>query len=155
MFTPLLKTTSDKIQPPKLPGDVGFDLPSNLAVTIPPGHFATIHTGIHVELPPHYWGLIAPKSSANIGGALVVLSGVIDCGYRGELMVFVHNVSPLTAFIEEGTALAQLICMPMAVPKLVRVDRLSDSERGENGFGSTGNGASNGVHPRPEEENRV
>lgn len=138
-FDSIMKTTSSNLRPPALPGDVGFDLPANESVFVRSGQSAEVHTGIYVELPPGHFGLILPKSSANRYD-LIVKVGVIDQGYRGELLALAHNPTDNLKTVFEGEAIAQLVVLPMVVPKLVRVDRLSDSERGEQGFGSTGNG---------------
>jgi dUTP pyrophosphatase len=126
------------IKAPAKAGDVGFNLPASESVEINPFSFAKIPTGIRVELPKGYWAAIAPRSSTNISGSLLALYGVVDNGYRGELFVFVHNLSPTAVHVEEGQSLAQLIVMPMVVPEVFMVTELSSSERGESGFGSSG-----------------
>jgi dUTP pyrophosphatase len=128
------------IQKPAKDGDVGFNLPASESVDINPFSFAKVPTGIRVELPKGCWAAIAPRSSTNIGGSLLALYGVVDNGYRGELFVFVHNLSPTVVHVEEGQSLAQLIVMPMVVPEvtLVTEAELSSSERGTSGFGSSG-----------------
>ncbi len=133
----VLKATGP-MKPPAKNGDVGFNLPASEPLTIEPYSFAKVPTGIKIELPENHWAMIAPRSSTNIGGSLIALVGIIDNGYRGELFVFVHNLSPNTVHVGKNQSLAQIVIMPMAVPEVVIVDNLSESERGESGFGSSG-----------------
>ena len=140
----MLLTTSDSLQAPALPGDVGYDLHASERVYIAAGGFAAVPTAVHVQLPAGYFGLILPRSSANATGALVALTGVIDNGYRGELLVMVHNIGRVPdghvggRWIEAGQALAQLVLFPISVFPLQRVTELEPSERGHNRMGSTG-----------------
>lgn len=138
-FDSIMKTTSPNLRPPALLGDVGFDLPANDSILVGAGESAEVPTGVYVELPPNHFGLILPKSSANRKGWICRV-GVIDNGYRGELLALVHNPADHHMSVAVGEALVQLVVLPMVVPELRLVDELSDSERGENGFGSTGNG---------------
>lgn len=161
---PALKTTSLSFSPPAICGDVGYNLPACKEVLVKAGSFARIPTGIHVEMPPELWGMVLPRSSANVSGNLIVLSGVIDNGYRGELQVFVHNLSKPSLLLwaarslkldecwlgemeqREGTrirvgqSVAQLVLFHSVVPPIALVANLSPSDRGNRGFGSTGNG---------------
>ena len=137
-YDPVLKTTSHTLRPPKLEGDVGFDLPIPRGVTIPGGRHAELWTGIRVELPPNTWGLIVPRSNANMAPGLIVKVGVIDQGYRGELAAIVENVSDTDIDVLAGEAIAQLVILPMVVPEIKVVGELSTSERNSRGFGSTG-----------------
>lgn len=137
---------------PKLKGDVGYNLHSSEDLVIKPGGYAQVHTGVKVQLPEGAWGLIVARSSANRSGALIVLTGVIDNGYRGELTVMVHHVrssawrrfwdlvsgKDTTVRVKKGDALGQMVVLPMLTPIVQSVDVLSDSERGSNGYGSTG-----------------
>jgi dUTP pyrophosphatase len=136
-FDPVLKTTSEVLRPPKLEGDVGFDLPLPCKVTVGRGRYAELRTGIRVELPPNTWGLVVARSNANCAPGLIIKPSVIDCGYRGELMALVENVGDSDIDILAGEAVIQLVVLPMVVPKLTLVDTLSPSERGSRGFGST------------------
>lgn len=161
---PTLKTTSLAFCPPAIEGDVGYNLPASKEVLIRAGKFACIPTGIHVEMPPETWGIVMARSSANISENLIVLTGAIDNGYRGELRVFVHNVSRPSfllriarflkldecwledmerreaTHIRVGQSIAQLVLFHSVVPPVALVANLSPSSRGDRGFGSTGNG---------------
>lgn len=157
----------DGMSKPSLPGDVGHNLPHPGGDVIPAQGYKQIMTGIHVEFPHNVWGLILARSSANRSGKLIVLPGVIDQGYRGELTALVHNVAHRTwkdtlnnllhkltigklgyagsendVTVDPGKAVSQLVFFQVCVPSL---DRVPDekhfslpTERGHNGYGSTG-----------------
>lgn len=98
-------------------------------------------TGLAVEIPPGHAGLVLPRSglAAKRGIALVNAPGLIDSGYRGELRVLLLNTDPTEPFeVEVGDRIAQLMVVPFAEAEPLEVDQLSDSERGEGGFGSSG-----------------
>ena len=99
-----------------------------------------IHTGISVEIPEGYCGLIFARSSmgAKRGLAPANKVGVIDADYRGEVMVALHNHSELTATVESGERIAQLAIVPFLKAEFEVADELSDTVRGAGGFGSTG-----------------
>ena len=99
-----------------------------------------IHTGISVEIPEGYCGLIFARSSmgAKRGLAPANKVGVIDADYRGEVMVALHNHSELTATVEPGERIAQLAIVPFLKAEFEEAEELSDTVRGEGGFGSTG-----------------
>jgi dUTP pyrophosphatase len=156
---PILKSTSRALLSPSLPGDVGYNLPALEPTTVPPGAYVEVGTGIKVEIPEGYWGLILPRSSANRTRKLLVLTGVIDQGFRGELMAWVHNLrhhswwtrlmcwltrnpDRYSVQVQSGQSLAQLVLLPACVFPIDYVDSLSESHRGENGYGHTGNGIS-------------
>lgn len=121
-------------------GDVGYDLTVTRNVTVPTFGMVDVPCNIAVELPEWAWGLIIGRSSAMRNKGLQVHPGVIDSGYRGELFASVSSVSGRTVLVEAGERLAQLIVMSNHAPTLrpVMVAELSPSERGSNGFGSTG-----------------
>ncbi len=135
-----LRTTNPQhLRPPALPGDVGYNLRSVGAVLLLPGGFARVPTGVRVQIPEGYFGLIVPRSGTNLSGDLLVLTGVIDNGYRGELYALVHNLNHSKAVgISEGAAVCQLVLLPCCVFPIEAVLELSDTDRGANGFGSTG-----------------
>lgn len=122
------------------PGDAGWDLTVSRNYLIRPGDFIDMSTGVHAELPVGTWGRICGRSSA-IRSGLLVVEGVIDEGYRGELYIGVQNVGKKLMEVPAGTKLAQLIVIPRAKERAEIVeerDDLSASERGTNGFGSSG-----------------
>ena len=122
------------------PDDAGFDLSVTREITIPPGQFMDLPTNVWVALPPGWWGLITGRSSSLRKLGLLVHSGVIDTGYRGELYGGAFNLSPAPVTIHPGDRVAQFI--PIPLPDLVPL-YTADAEpppgsRGEAGFGSTG-----------------
>ena len=99
-----------------------------------------INTGIFVEIPEGYFGAVYPRSSTGVKKHLMLANtvGVIDSDYRGELMIFFYNYGEEEQVIENGDRLAQLVIQPYLSCDIETVDELSDSERGDGGFGSTG-----------------
>lgn len=110
------------------------------AVTIAPGESAWIPTGVAMELPEGYVGLIYARSSmgAKRGLAPANKVGVIDGDYRGELRVVLHNHSKQEQCVEPDERIAQLVITPVITPGFCVVDELTDTQRSDKGFGSTG-----------------
>ena len=121
---------------------VGADLYALLDenTMIKPHETLLIHTGISVEIPEGYCGLIFARSSmgAKRGLAPANKVGVIDADYRGEIMVALHNHSEIPATVEPGERVAQLAIVPFLKAEFEEAAELSDTVRGEGGFGSTG-----------------
>ena len=107
---------------------------------IAPHETKFIHTGISVEIPEGYCGLIFARSSmgAKRGLAPANKVGVIDSDYRGEIMVTLHNHSEIPATVESGERIAQLAIVPFLKAEFCEADELNNTERGAGGFGSTG-----------------
>jgi dUTP pyrophosphatase len=104
-----------------------------------PGEIAQVRTGIAVEVPPGYVGFVFARSGYSSRGiALANGVGVIDSGYRGELLVLLQNSSAQPHHIGAGSRIAQFIVMHVPFFEVLEVDELSDSERGEGGFGHSG-----------------
>ena len=123
------------------PGDAGLDLYSTEAAHLGPGERWSVGTGIALEIPEGHAGLVLPRSGLvrEHGIALVNSPGLIDAGYRGEVRVLLLNTDPAeTVRIEAGARIAQLVVTPVAIAAPVEVTELSDSARGEGGFGSSG-----------------
>lgn len=120
--------------------DAGFDLVCLDTVQVPPGERRLITTGVAVAMPPGWWGRIVGRSSAWNTHGLLVTEGVIDAGYRGELLVGVFNPSSRGAakVVSYGDRLAQLLFLPVPPVHWAEVEQLPDSERSTNGFGSSG-----------------
>ena len=110
------------------------------SVKIAPHETTFIHTGISVEIPEGYCGLIFARSSmgAKRGLAPANKVGVIDADYRGEIMVALHNHSENIATVEPGERVAQLAIVPFLKAEFEEADDLTDTTRGAGGFGSTG-----------------
>lgn len=120
------------------PGDAGMDVYAAREVKIQPGLREVIPTGIAMEIPEGYVGLVWDKSGRAVKDGLKVMAGVIDAGYRGEVGIVLLNVSEDDITIAAGEKIAQILIQPVISPTLVEVEELSDAQRGENGFGSTG-----------------
>ena len=123
------------------PGDAGLDLRANADVEVPPGERAMIPTGVAVAIPDGHAGLVLPRSglASKHGLTLANSPGLIDAGYRGELIVAVVNLDRTDAVtITKGERIAQLVvvALPDVSPRFVQ--ELPDSARGEGGFGSSG-----------------
>jgi dUTP pyrophosphatase len=118
-------------------GDAGMDLFSSLEYVLPKGEVFAVPTGIQVEIPKGYVGLIWDKSGVSLKG-VHRLAGVVDAGYRGEVKVVMINWGQSPFFIEKGMKIAQLLIQAVEEAEIVEVEDLEDSSRGEGGFGSTG-----------------
>jgi dUTP pyrophosphatase len=121
-------------------GDAGLDLSSCEHVVLAPGQRALVPTGLAVAIPDGHAGFVQPRSglAAKHGISIVNTPGLIDSGYRGELLVTLLNTDKTEAFtVEPGMRIAQLVVVPIASVDPVEVDELPESERGERGFGSS------------------
>lgn len=122
-------------------GDAGLDLYASEPAHIGPGERWSVGTGIAVEIPHGNAGLVLPRSglSREHGISLVNGPGLIDSGYRGEVRVLLLNTDPAETFkVEAGNRIAQLVVVPTLLVEVVEIESLSDSPRGEGGFGSSG-----------------
>ena len=121
-------------------GDAGVDLAACEGTVLEPGSRAVVATGLAVEIPDGYAGLVLPRSglAARHGIGVVNSPGLIDSGYRGEIRVVLINSDREAAFVvEPGMRIAQLVIAPVASVRLVEVEELATSERGARGFGSS------------------
>ena len=109
-------------------------------ITIAPGETVKITTGLKIELPVGTFGAIFPRSglATKQGLALANTVGIIDASYRGEVIVALHNYSNTTRTIQPKDRIAQLIILPYFFGKYEEADSLSETERGEGGFGHSG-----------------
>ena len=134
--------------------DAGLDLytPYNIVV---PGNYVSVHgydgsgggdfamgdavvdTGVHVEIPEGYVGLIKSKSGLNVKHGLTT-EGVIDAHYTGSIKVKLYNHNREWYHFKAGDKIAQLVIVPCLLPRMELVDSLEETDRGDNGFGSTG-----------------
>ena len=122
-------------------GDAGLDLAACERVEIGAGKRALVGTGLAVAIPDGYAGFVQPRSGLAAEHGITVLNtpGLIDSGYRGEVRVILHNSDAAAAFVvEPGMRIAQLVVLPVPPVRLVEVDELPATERGEGGFGSSG-----------------
>ncbi len=109
-------------------------------IIIEPGKTVLIHTYLAMEIPEGYGGFIFARSglASKKGLAPANKVGVIDADYRGEIMVALHNHSDAAQIISNGERIAQLVIMPFISAEFIECENLSDTVRGEGGFGSTG-----------------
>jgi len=109
-------------------------------VTIESGETVFIKTGIAMEVPIGFAGLVYARSglASKKGLAPANKVGVVDSDYRGEIMVALHNHSKVSAVVEPGERIAQMVITPFLTAEYTQVDELEETERGEGGFGSTG-----------------
>ena len=128
----------DAIMPKKGSKDAaGYDLYSNEGGRILPGQTRLYDTGISFKVPIGTYGRIAPRSGLSKKG-LLVNAGVIDRDYTGPVKIMLHNLSNDTYVVEKDDRIAQLILEKIETPDIMLVDNLDNTERGSNGFGSTG-----------------
>ena len=120
------------------PDDAGFDLYSVEAIEISPMSRVQVATGIALEIPIGYVGLVWDKSGLSHKHGLKTLGGVIDSGYRGEVKVGLTNLGSETYLLEKGHKIAQMIIQQKEFCKIIEVNELSETSRGDKGFGSTG-----------------
>ncbi len=121
-------------------GDAGYDLYTIAAHSVEPGQRALIDTGLHLEIPAGFVGLVKDRSSVAAAG-IHTLAGVIDSSYRGELKILLANLGSSRYQIRAGQKIAQLLVVPAYTEVVELVDSLeclSTSQRGSGGFGSTG-----------------
>lgn len=125
-------------------GDAGLDLEfapaDQMTRVLRVGETGAFETGIAVQIPEGYAGFVLARSgnARKRGLTLANAVGLIDAGYRGEVEVLLHNLGPDRQMISPGERIAQLVVMKIETPELELVDELDESERGGNGFGSSG-----------------
>ena len=117
--------------------DAGADLRTPHDVIVPAKGSVVIDTGVHIELPPNTVGMLKSKSGLNVKHG-ITSEGVIDVGYTGSIAVKLYNHSDETYYICAGEKISQLVVMPILTPDFELVDELEATERGNNGFGSSG-----------------
>lgn len=134
------KLHSDAVMPQYAhPGDAGMDLRTVEDIVLEPGVPARIPTGLAVELPEGYVSLFWDKSGLATKHALKTLGGVIEHAYRGEYQVGMINLGKEPYHFKKGDKVAQLLIQAIVTAEPIETDELSETIRGESGFGSTGN----------------
>ena len=117
--------------------DAGADLRSPVDVLVPASGSFVIDTGVHIQLPHGYVGMLKSKSGLNVNYG-ITSEGVIDEGYTGSIRVKLYNNCCFPYHVRRGDKITQLVVLPCEYVQFDLVDDLEDSERGGNGFGSTG-----------------
>jgi dUTP pyrophosphatase len=123
------------------PGDAGLDLHAAQDIRLAPGERGVVGTGLAVAIPDGYVGLVAPRSGTAVraGLSMVNTPGIVDSGYRGEVRIILINLDRSEPIeISRGDRVAQMVVVPVASVDVVEADELSESLRGEGGFGSSG-----------------
>lgn len=123
-------------------GAAGADLRARLSapLTLNPGERALVPTGIRLEIPDGFEGQVRPRSGLAVRAGITVLNapGTIDSDYRGEVSVPLINLGEEAVVVEDGERIAQLVLAPVTRAVFVSASSLSESDRGDGGFGSTG-----------------
>jgi len=121
-------------------GAVGFDLRAVESISIPSGEARLIGTGLAVELPSGYELQIRPRSGLALKHSITVLNspGTVDSDYRGEIKVILINHGKSDFQISKGDRIAQAVVNRVEIVDIVEVEKLSETQRGDKGFGSTG-----------------
>ena len=116
--------------------DAGLDLRSMETRYVSPGEFESFDTGVHVEIPKGYVGLITSKSGLMAKG--ITSRGTIDSGYTGSIKAILFNHGEEGYLVRKGDKITQLVVLPCIIEDVELVSHLEETERGANGFGSTG-----------------
>jgi len=121
-------------------GAAGLDLycAEYSRIWVKPNYNTAIRTGIAVEIPEGYCGLVRGRSGLAFTSDTLPVEGTIDSDYRGEIRVKLFNFGQFPVVVSPGDRVAQLVIVPAPKIEIVQVDRLSETERGTGGFGSTG-----------------
>lgn len=137
--TLLVKRNKPQAQLPKRGSEhaAGYDLASCVDIVIPAKGKALIDTGISLSIPAGHYGRVAPRSGLASKSFIDVGAGVIDCDYRGPLMVLLFNFSEQEFSVKCGDRIAQLILEKISTPEIEEVSELEATARGSGGFGST------------------
>lgn len=121
-------------------GDAGLDLFSVDDIIINPMERKLVHTGIQIQLPSNTEAQIRPRSGLALKNGITVLNtpGTIDEGYRGEIGIILINLGNEPFEVKKSMKIAQMVIKPVIKPEIEEVNELSETDRGEGGFGSTG-----------------
>jgi dUTP pyrophosphatase len=118
--------------------DAGMDLKTPIAFIVEPHSSQIIDTGVHIELPPNTVGMLKSKSGLNVKYG-ITSEGVIDVGYTGSIVAKLYNNGDEPVAFDAGNKITQLVILPIVIPDELEVaESLEKTERGNNGFGSTG-----------------
>lgn len=117
--------------------DAGYDLLSPEDVVVKGFGSAVIDTGVHIFIPSGYAGRICAKSGLNVNHN-IISTGLIDAGYTGSIRVKLYNLSNNEYIVKRGDKISQIMFIPIESPWLIKTDAFPETERGDNGFGSSG-----------------
>ena len=116
--------------------DGGADLRTPKRFVLHPHSHKSIDTGVHIEVPYGYVGMVKSKSGLMLEGILT--DDTVDSGYTGSIRVVLFNYSGKTKIFEKGDKIAQIVIMKIVSPTFVQVEKITGGDRGDRGFGSTG-----------------
>lgn len=119
------------------PDDAGLDVRSPVDLLVPANGSAEVDTGVHVAIPHSAVGFLKSKSGLHFLHG-ITSEGVVDCGYTGSIRVKLVNHMDVPFHVYMGDKISQLVVLPVLLPELEQVDELPETERGGQGFGSTG-----------------
>lgn len=117
--------------------DAGADLRSPVEAVVPAHGSVVIDTGVHVEIPEGYVGILKSKSGLNVKHDLIG-TGTIDSGYSGSIRVKLYNLGDNDYQIMRGDKIIQMVILPCGYCEFTQVEKFAETERGDGGFGSTG-----------------
>jgi len=120
------------------PGDAGMDLFSREDYILKAGERYTFKIGIVMEIPEGHYGSVRDKSGLASKFGLTTQAGVVDASYRGEIGIVLYNSSKEDYKINKGDKIAQMVIQPIINPEIEEISELSETRRGDGGFGSTG-----------------
>ncbi len=129
--------------------DAGLDLFAPYTVNLPPKSHVTIYTGVHALIEDGYVGLLTSKSGLMRYDG-IISTGTIDAGYTGSINAILFNLSDHPKVIRRGDKITQLVILPCRTPQIELVESMPETERGENGFGSTGMSAERSDASQPQ-----
>jgi len=118
--------------------DAGMDFYANETITVPSGQICRVKSGVSVEIPEGFVGLFWDKSGLSINHGIKVLAGVIDAGFRGEIVMGVINLGKESYTFEKNHKVMQMLIQSVNKVDIVESETLIDSDRGINMLGSTG-----------------
>jgi dUTP pyrophosphatase len=121
-----------------LDSDAGFDLKALENASIFPFEQKKVRTGIAIEIPKGYVGIVRDRAGIVQKMNVHTVAGTFDSGFRGEVSIILVNMNDKTVEVEKGMRIAQIILIPVVKAKITEVKKLSETERGEKSFGSTG-----------------
>lgn len=135
-----VKKLHDKAKMPTTgnPGDAGIDFYALEEVVFAPGAQMRIHTGVALEIPEGFVGLVWDKSGISFNKSLKIMGGVIDAPFRGEFVASMVNLSSETQILEKGQKFTQMLVQKFEHCEIIEADELSETIRGEGREGSTG-----------------
>ena len=136
----MLANCEDLLPAKAHPDDAAFDLRSRVDMTVPVNRSTLVPTGVFIELPVNYEAQVRPRSGLALKHNISLTNspGTIDAGYRGEVGVIMFNHGPEEFAIKRGDRIAQMVIAELLAVELEVTDVLSETDRGEGGFGSTG-----------------